>query len=212
MSDLDLTSIITTGDVSDATKKAIENNDNVGVLPPARGGNKDAMIQATNAVFGKGNGESGQCAHYTYNIARDYVAAAQGKPTKGNVDGSGGNAGTEAYRDRLEALGYKKTFLGNISRTELETLVNSPDWGYGDIINYRSIKKPSPSSPGIFNNCFKCAANSSFCYGHTQIFTNGVQPRGDKNRFTSSVPKNYSLSLVYKGAGPWETYVFRAPL
>ena len=212
MSDLDLTSIITTGDVSDATKKAIENNDNVGVLPPARGGNKDAMIQATNAVFGNSNGASGECAYYTYNIARDYIAAAQGKPTKGNVEGSGGNAGTKAYRNKLEALGYKKTFLGSISRTELETLINSPDWGYGDIINYRSINKPVPSAPGVFNNCFHNSANSSFCYGHTQIFTNGVQPRGGGIRFTSSVPANYSTSLVYKGAGPWETYVFRAPV
>ena len=212
MSDLDLQSIITTGDISETTKKAIANNDNVGILPPARGGNKDAMIQATKAAFGNSNGVEGMCAYYTYNIARDYIAAAQGKPTRGVVEASGGNAGTEDYRKRLEALGYKKTFLGNISRSELETLVNGADWGYGDIINYRSITKPCPTEPGDFNNCHKNKCNSSYCYGHTQIFTNGVQPNGGGIRFTSSVPKNYSTSLIYRGAGPWETYVFRAPV
>jgi hypothetical protein len=184
----------------------------VGVLPPARGGNKNAMIQATTAAFGNSNGASGECAHYTYNIARDYINAAKGKPTRGVVEGSGGNAGTEAYRKRLEALGYKKTFLGNISRSELEKLINGADWGYGDIINYRSTTKPCPTEPGDFNNCYKNKCNSSYCYGHTQIFTNGVQPRGGGIRFTSSVPKNYNTSLVYKGAGPWETYIFRAPV
>jgi hypothetical protein len=197
MSDLDLQSVITTGDISEATKKAIENNDNVGILPPARGGNRDAMIQATNAVFKGGNGEKGQCAHYTYNIARDYIAAAQGKPTKGNIEAAGGNANSETYRKRLEALGYKKTFLGNISREELQKLVDSPDWGYGDIVNYRDVSGGS---------------SSQAVYGHTQIFTNGVQQNGGRIRFTSSRPANYSATLVYRGAGPWETYVFRAPV
>ena len=167
-------------------------------LPPAKTGDVNAMIKATNAVFRGGHGVSGMCAWYTYNIARDYVAAVKGKPTRGLVDSAGGNANQAAYRKRLQALGYTMTFVGNISRNDLVKLING-DWGYGDIINYRDASGTNPRD------------GSKQQYGHTQIFTNGVQQNGNKVRFTSSVPANYGTSLVYRGNGPWETYVFRAP-
>jgi hypothetical protein len=168
------------------------------VLTKAKAGNGNAMLQATNAVYGGGDGKSGRCAQYTYNIARDYVLAAKGQPTRGLSEAAGGNANDAGYRKRLQQLGYSMTYLGTLSRADLQKLINSDDWGYGDIINY--CNKGTQGS------------DSSKRYGHTQIFTAGVQNKGNNVRWTSSVPANYGTSLVYRAEGPWETYVFRAPV
>jgi hypothetical protein len=168
------------------------------VLTKAKAGNGNAMLQATNAVYGGGDGKSGRCAQYTYNIARDYVLAAKGQPTRGLSEAAGGNANDVGYRNRLQQLGYSMTYLGTLSRADLQKLINSDDWGYGDIINY--CNKGTQGS------------DSSKRYGHTQIFTAGIQNKGNNVRWTSSVPANYGTSLVYRAEGPWETYVFRAPV
>jgi hypothetical protein len=182
---------------SDNVDEATITNTNV-ALAKAKTGNKEAMIQATDAVFRKGNGVSGMCAQYTYNIARDYIAAAKGQPTRGIAEAAGGNANDAAYRNRLQKLGYSMTSLGVIPRSKLKELVDSEDWGYGDIINY--CNKGTTGS------------DSSKRYGHTQIFTAGVQYKGNGVKWTSSVPANYGASLVYSAAGPWEVYVFRSPV
>jgi hypothetical protein len=169
----------------------------VQTLVKAKKGSTAAMLQATNAVYKGGNGKSGMCARYTYNIARDYVAAAKGQSTKGLAEGAGGNANDASYRARLQSLGYSMTYLGKLSRTKLAELINGPDWGVGDIINY--CNKGTGGS------------DSSKRYGHTQIYTAGVQNKGNSVKWTSSVPANYGTSLVYRAEGPWEAYVFRAP-
>jgi hypothetical protein len=66
----------------------------------------------------------------------------------------------------------------------------------------------------VINYCNKGTqgSDSSKRYGHTQIFTAGIQNKGNNVRWTSSVPANYGTSLVYRTEGPWETYVFRAPV
>jgi hypothetical protein len=187
-------------EVKENPKEAVKKVDKIvqTVLSNAKKGNSAAMLQATNAVYGKGNGASGKCARYTYNIARDYIAAAKGKPTKGLAEAAGGNANDASYRARLQALGYSMTYLGKLSRPKLAELINSSDWGVGDVINY--CNKGTGGS------------DSSKRYGHTQIFTAGVQNKGNNVKWTSSVPANYGTSLVYRAAGPWDTYVFRAPV
>jgi len=180
------------------------------ISPTAKGGSESAMLQATKAVFKGGKGAEGQCGYYTYNIARDYILALNGKPTKGLFEKAGGNAGSEAYRRRLQQLGYSMEYLGtDIPRGELEKFIINTSWNVGDIINYRSLVKPAPKVAGVFDNCFRLKPNSCFCYGHTQIYTNGVQENGGGFKWTSSVPKNYSSYVVYGFKGPWEAYVFR---
>jgi hypothetical protein len=184
------------------TKVVVNTNAQGSIVPPIGSGNSNAILQATNAVFGGGNGQSGKCARYVYNIARDYVAALRGKSTKGLTEVAGGNANQKAYRDRLKALGYTEIHLGTISRSELTNLVNNDNqWSPGDIINYSDTSN---------------SKKSQALYGHTQIYTGGVQKNSNKVKFASSVPANYGSNtntgrLVYKGDGPWDVYVFRAP-
>jgi hypothetical protein len=201
--DIDFGALTVTDESSTDEKKTIviKTGTNGGV-PPVGSGNSNAILQATNAVFKKGDGQSGKCARYVYNIARDYVAALRGQPTKGLIESAGGNANQKAYRDRLKALGYTETYLGTISRSELTNLVNNDNqWSPGDIINYCDTSN---------------SGKSQALYGHTQIYTDGVQENGSKVKFTSSVPANYGSGtstgrLVYKGDGPWDVYIFRAP-
>jgi hypothetical protein len=165
-----------------------------------------AMRQATDAIYRGGNGIPGWCGKFTYNIARDFIAASQNKPTRGLVDGAGGNAGDVGYRNKLIQLGYTEIKYGVISRQELLNILNNTDWKVGDIINYRNTVKPVPSS-----SC-KDKRNSNFCYGHTQIFTDAVQDKAKGVKWTSSVPANYGTDLVYGAAGPWEVSVFKSPV
>jgi len=193
---------LTVTDESGETNITVNTDTKGNVVPPVGSGNSNAILQATNAIFGGGGGQSGKCARYVYNIARDYVAALRGKPTKGLTEAAGGNANQKAYRDRLKALGYTETYLGTISRSELTNLVNNDNqWSPGDIINYCDTSN---------------SGKSQALYGHTQIYTSGIQQNGKGVKFTSSVPANYGSNtstgrLVYKGDGPWDVYVFRAP-
>lgn len=182
-------------EVSDQTANDVKN---LTPPPPPKGGSQNAMLQATNAIYNGGNGQSGKCARYTYNIARDYISAAKGGTTKGLIDAAGGNANDAAYRARLQSLGYSVTHMGTISRAELSKLINNSKWGVGDIINY--CNKGTGGS------------DSSKIYGHTQIYTAGVQQKSNGVTWTSSVPANYGTSLVYRSEGPWDVYVLRSPV
>ena len=184
--------------VEDTPTQAVETVQQVQTLVKAKKGNASAMAQAAKAVYRGGNGEKGKCARYTYNIARDYVAAAKGQSTKGLADAAGGNANQASYRTRLQQLGYSQTYMGTMSHSDLKKLINGPDWGVGDIVNYWN--KGSTGSEG------------SRLYGHTQIFTAGVQDKANGVTWTSSVPANYGTTLVYRDQGPYDVYVFRSPV
>jgi hypothetical protein len=166
------------------------------------GGSANAMLQATDAVYGSKNGQKSVCGRYTYNIARNYILASQGKTGQMTYANSvynklipaGGNANDAGYRNSLKALGYTEQKLGVITRDALVNLLRTTNWKIGDIINYRNLG--SDGSPG------------SKQIGHTQIYTGGIQARGNGVKWTSSIPDNYGTDIVYSANGPWEVYVF----
>jgi len=172
-------------------KKAVER---IKALAPAA----SAIRQATDSVYGGGNGVSGRCAQFTYNIARDFILASQNKPTRGLAEAAGGNANDASYRKRLVQLGYTETKYGTLSRQELINLLKNTNWKVGDIINYQNI-----GTEGSI---------SSKKYGHTQIYTDAVQDKAKGVKWTSSVPANYGTDLVYGSPGPWDVYVFKSPI
>jgi len=201
-----LGSLLQTGLPDQATQTAI---DAASALSSASfagtgGGSPDYMLQATDAIYGSRNGKSGLCSLYTYNIAKNYILASQGKTgqmiyansTRNKLIGNTGHANSAQYRNNLKALGYTEQKLGTITRAALINLLQTTNWKIGDIINYRNVSGTNPND------------GSQQQYGHTQIYTGGIQARGNGVKWTSSVPANYGTDLVYRSNGPWEVYVF----
>jgi len=199
-----LGSLLETGTLDQATQDAIDAASASSNAPftGTGGGSANAMLQATDAVYGSKNGQKSVCGRYTYNIARNYILASQGKTGQMTYANSvynklipaGGNANDAGYRNALKDLGYTEQKLGVITRDALVNLLRTTNWKIGDIINYRNLG--SDGSPG------------SKQIGHTQIYTGGIQARGNGVKWTSSIPDNYGTDIVYSANGPWEVYVF----
>jgi hypothetical protein len=169
------------------------------------GGNAGAMKLAGNAVF-KNGGMRSRCAQYTYNIARNYVAAVAGKPVDSTFQ-QANDANTEAYRNRLIKLGYTMTSLGTLTKAQLKSQISQLTT-IGDIVNYRSVISVSKVRLENYANI----------YGHTQIYTGAVLDIGGRYgggsngiKWASSWADNYKSGMVYDGkpSDQWEVFVFR---
>ena len=166
-----------------------------------------AMQKSYNAVFKNQGQKSGACARWTYNLARNYVSALRGNTQIAGIQfPAGGNANQNIlYYNNLVRLGYIITKVGNnVSRQQLNFLINSTTWGYGDVIAYYA-------NDGV---------GSHRTYGHTQIYIGSISgiPSISVNKndslWSTSVSNNYGNSFVYgdRNSNKWDLYVFRAPL
>jgi hypothetical protein len=165
------------------------------------------MQKSYNAVFKHQGQKSGACARWTYNLARNYVSALRGNTQIAGIQfPAGGNANQNIlYYNNLVRLGYIITKVGNnVSRQQLNFLINSTTWGYGDVIAYYA-------NDGV---------GSHRTYGHTQIYIGSISgiPSISVNKndslWSTSVSNNYGNSFVYgdRNSNKWDLYVFRAPL
>lgn len=178
---------------------------------------------------------TGRCARWTYNWAKNYVNILRGKPTSnGPAYAAGGDANAnrgipsrQGYWKSLELLGYTKAVDKVISKKELIDQLKSDKFDLGDVVVYWGIDLPEgTSSKGL----------SSYNLGHTQIFTGGYQsytkaalgtkaPSGkgsyttlwDKgNHWETDAYNNYGANMVYTNPkkGPsttWRFILFKAP-
>jgi len=165
-----------------------------------------AMQKSYNAVFKNQGQKTGACARWTYNLAKNYISALRGNAQiPGTQIQAGGNANQNLlYYNNLVRLGYVITKVGNnISRQQLNSLINSTIWGYGDVIAYYA-------NDGV---------GSHRTYGHTQIYIGSITgiPSISVNKsdslWSTSVSNNYGNSFVYgnRNSNKWDYYVFRAP-
>jgi hypothetical protein len=162
----------------------------------------NSMGTSYNAIFNsRPNGDAALCARYTYNLAYKYIKSLLNQTTPDeNLTPSRGNANDVAYWGNLSKLGYTQIVLGeNLTKEEAIALINGLQYNVGDVVSYKA-KQPNGGNP----------AESSFIYGHTQIYTGtGITPSG----WSSSKPNNYGTSFVYNSK-PWNCYkvvLHRAP-
>lgn len=160
----------------------------------------NSIKNAVESTFAGGETQ-GLCSRYTYNHARNYVAALKGKAViKGANFSANGNANGGGYHASLVALGYKKIAGGvNMSKSQLANSLKM-DYDIGDIVVYWA----SNGSP----------ADSCRHYGHTQIFTGGVHARSNGHKWCTDNRNNYNTYFVYgtKPATTWNFLIFKAPV
>ena len=162
----------------------------------------NSMKASYDAVFNsRPDGDAALCARYTYNLAYKYIKSLlnQTSPNE-NLIPSGGNANDNIYWSNLSKLGYTQIVLGeNLTREEAIALINGLQYNVGDVVSYKA-KQPNGGN----------SAETSFLYGHTQIYTGtGITTSG----WSSSKPNNYGSGFVYS-AKPWNCYkvvLHRAP-
>lgn len=173
---------------------------------------------------------AGNCARWTYNLAKNYVNALRNKPTtNGPAFAAGGNANADrdnqkkaGYWRSLEYLGYQIVTDTTYEKAELIKKLAGNKYDIGDVVVYWGVD----GKVGI----------SSYRYGHTQFFTGGYQnykkaPSGTKapsgkgsykktwdraSNWDSDAYNNFGTSMVYKGEsiGPatkWRYILFKAP-
>ena len=176
--------------------------------------------------------DTGLCARWTYNWARNYVYALRGKETSngpafaagGHANASRDNEKKAGYWKSLEYLGYEIVTNTTYTKDELIKKLAGNKYDIGDVVVYWGVD----GTVGI----------SSYRYGHTQFFTGGYQnykkaaygtksPNKGKaypkaggwdraSNWDSDAYNNYGTSMVYKGdtSGPatkWRYLLFKAP-
>jgi hypothetical protein len=160
---------------------------------------KNSVIRAVEATHSKGDSK-GRCARYTYNTAKNYVAALNNKKlTQGAGISAGGNANGQGYFKSLQNLGYKYVNGGNnMSKAELAKILTQ-DFDIGDVVTYWSTDGP--------------ASDSNRKYGHTQMFTGGLHSKSNGYKWTTDSLNNYRKAFVYKArpANNWNLIIFKAP-
>ncbi len=158
----------------------------------------NAMQDSYNAVFARDGEVSGMCAQWTYNLALNYVKYLNGKSISGNKLRAGGNANNNnEYYNNLTKLGYTKTTSTGLSRTTLNSKLNTTVWGFGDVVAYYANDKPSTGS------------NTHYKYGHTQIYVGRI----NSSKWSTSKATNYGSTFVYRTrpSDNWNLIIFRAP-
>ncbi len=145
----------------------------------------------------------GHCAHFTYNHAYNYVQLLKGNISKLVADAffaAGGNARDEGYHNELKKLGYTlEVDNADMDNADLEKEL-AGNFDIGDVVVYWTIdNKLKWESPGK--------------YGHTQIFTDGLQTDSDGNKWATDNPTNYRSFFVYGKwkAKKWHYKKFKAP-
>tara|TARA_Y100000356_G_scaffold134653_1_gene144587 strand:- start:416 stop:3541 length:3126 start_codon:yes stop_codon:yes gene_type:complete len=161
--------------------------------------NEKAVKAAINQTFTLSPPESGKCARFTYNHAKNfstYLKLGEGQMKNNKFTPAGGNANNKVeYWANLVKLGYKMYFVGkSITRDDINNLTKTPgliDWQPGDICVYyaHNTDKNYPNGDII----------SPVKYGHTQIY------RGN-NKWDSSVRGNYNTGFVYNSYNGQSVY------
>ena len=94
-------------------------------------------------------------------------------------------------------MGYKKNIIGTITKDQLIQNL-SKDFDIGDVVSYYGMDNTN---------------NSYARYGHTQIFTGGLQNGSGGYKWSTDNRQNYQSYFVYKNkpCDQWYFVVFKAP-
>jgi hypothetical protein len=166
----------------------------------------EALNKALQNTFKNGPGEAGKCALYTYSTATTFVNILKGLPPGPQFTRGKGNAKDVSVRTYLKSLGYSvDKWAENISKTEINKLLNGRKYNIGDILIYWA-------NDGNQNDgCTK--------YGHIEIYSGKVwNPYNyvkSQTNYVSSVPDNYTTNpFVYgkQSQNCWNVYLCKAPI
>lgn len=156
-----------------------------------------AIRASVATTLSRGQGK-GRCARYTFNHAKNYLKALRKqKMTPGASEAAGGNAKDNSYHKNLEKQGWKKLVIGRISKATLISELKK-NYNIGDIVVYWGMN-------GSSDNYAR--------YGHTQIFTGGLNVNSNNCWWSTDNNTNYGKSFVYprKNCDDWYLLVFKAP-
>lgn len=161
---------------------------------------RDRIRKVVRATMSNGETKH-KCARGTYNHALNWVRAATGKSLyTGMKYSAGGNAKNSGYHLFLSKLGFVKSDLGTITKTELRNyLTTSKNFSIGDIVVYWYLDDST-------KNASK--------YGHTQMYTGGYHDRAS-SQWTTDNNSNYEKAFVYTLLGSntskWRLLHFKSP-
>jgi hypothetical protein len=144
---------------------------------------------------------SGKCARYTFNHANNFVRTLLKKEPQGKKNAAGGNANQEGYFKALEAIGYKRSDQGTVTKKSLINILSDKSkWNLGDVVCYWGVNAPTSHKN-----------KGGVEYGHTQIFTDGYH--GTSNKWTSDNEGNFGSSFVYNKypVDNWRFLIFKSP-
>jgi len=166
----------------------------------------NALSKALQNTFKNGPGEAGKCALYTNSTATSFINILKGNSPGDQFVRGKGNAKDISTRNYLKSLGYSvNKWAENISKNEIQKLLNSRKYNIGDIVIYWANDGNSEDS------CSK--------YGHIQIYSgkvwNPYTYKKSQTDFVSSVPDNYSANpFVYtnKTQNCWNLYLCQIPI
>ncbi len=158
---------------------------------------RNAIRAAVSSTLSRGSGH-GKCARYTYNHASNYIKALRSqKLDAGASRAAGGNARDGSYHENLSSLGWKKIDKGRMSKSSIMKELDK-DYDIGDIIIYWGLDG---------------SRDSYARYGHTQVFTGGLNEGSNGYRWSTDNNMNYKNSFVYKSKGcdEWQLIIMKSP-
>lgn len=176
--------------------------------PDNLGNNKyrEALNKALQNTFKGGPGEAGKCALYTNSVATSFTNILKGNPPGPQFVRGKGNAKDVSTRTYLKSLGYSvDLWAENISKNEIQKLLNSRKYNIGDILIYWA--KDGNQEEGQVK------------YGHIEIYSgkvwNPYTYSKPQTNYVSSVPDNYTTNpFVYGGKNNncWTVYLCKVPI
>jgi hypothetical protein len=184
-----------------ATYQISSNPDNTGNIVY-----KEALNKALQNTFKGGPGQPGLCALYTNSIATSFVNILKGNPPGPQFVRGKGNAKDVSTRNYLKSLGYSvDKWAENISKTEIQKLLNGRKYNIGDILIYWA--NDGNQDEGLVK------------YGHIEIYSgkvwNPYTYSKPQTNYVSSVPDNYTTNPFVYGKynnNCWTVYLCKAPL
>ena len=168
--------------------------------------------EAVTVMYKLNNETHGKCAHGTYNHAYNFVQLLKGNEDKlaWKALGAGGDANQPGYHNNLVSLGYSLEDKGEISRQQLIEGIEKGSYKTGDVIAYWTV---DPDIDENAKNADGSFVNSHKRYGHTQIFTDGLQEGANGNKWATDDKDNFGAQFVYgkRTGSKWHFKIFRAP-
>jgi hypothetical protein len=168
-----------------------------------------AVTDQATYVFNSRGENSLFCANYSFCIAykiKDHIDRRSNTAItfnggfgreNANVP-SGGNADTNAHRQKIKSLGIyeEEQYIGRLTPNEIKQWISDNRFNYGDIINYFD-----PDHLYV---------NGKYTNAHTQIYTGTLYENEGSKGWTSSKKANYTFTMVYPNSSyRYKLYYFK---
>ena len=129
----------------------------------------------------------GKCGRYTFNIANNYVKGMNDNDMEnGAINPAGGHANASGYRSNLKRIGYNEVVnVSGLTEGAIIAQLKKTTFNVGDVAIYWT------------DEAAVSAKDNSGLYGHTQIFTGGLQTGSGGKLWETDTPNNYGSYFVY---------------